>query len=179
MAAAVQRFVRDFGLLQPGTTPCGKPLSPTQAHALAVISVQPGIAQRDLGAALGLARATTSELVTQLALRNWIEQTASTRDRRQRSIRLTATGRRIAGEVDQARLTLMRSLLSSVAVDERARLVDAVEFLAETIHRYRASEILTDRGDAVAQRPGTAAQQAPVTIADCRVSRRRDSAIQR
>lgn len=31
-------FVRDFGLLQLDHTPCGKPLTTTQAHALAQIA---------------------------------------------------------------------------------------------------------------------------------------------
>jgi len=137
MGAALMRFVRDFGLLQPGHTPCGKPLTVTQAHALAAVAHQPGISQRDLGENLGLARATTSELVTQLATRGWIAQRPSTDDRRQRSLDLTAAGRRITQDVARARQSLMSDLLADLTADDRARLVDAVEFLADTAHRRR------------------------------------------
>ena len=137
MAAALMGFVRDFGLLQPDRTPCGKPLTVTQAHALAVIAAQPGISQRDLGDTLGLARATTSELVTQLARRGWISQSQSISDRRQRSIELTPTGRRITDDVAQARQSLMSDLLADLPSDDRAQLVAAVELLADTVHRQR------------------------------------------
>lgn len=138
MAAALMGFVRDFGLLQPDHTPCGKPLTVTHAHALAAIADQPGITQRDLGETLGLARATTSELVTQLANRGWITQRQSTDDRRQRSIDLNPTGRGITDDVARARQSLMSDLLADLAPDDQARLVDAVELLADTVHRHRS-----------------------------------------
>lgn len=142
MAAALMGFVRDFGLLQPDRTPCGKPLTVTQAHALAHIAERPGITQRDLGDTLGLARATTSELVTQLADRGWITQHHADTDRRQRSLELTPAGRRITGDIAAARHALMRSLLDHVPADERTQLVDAVELLATAVHQQR-----TNRGD--------------------------------
>jgi len=148
MAAAIHRFVRDFGLLQPDRTPCGKPLTVTQAHALAVIANQPDITQRDLGATLGLARATTSELISQLAIRGWISQHTSPVDRRQRSIRLTAAGRRIAIEIDDARQALMRDLVVDLSATQRARVVDAVELLADTVRRHRARSTRTAEPEA-------------------------------
>ncbi|MGD9704631.1 MAG: MarR family winged helix-turn-helix transcriptional regulator [Acidimicrobiia bacterium] len=137
MGTAVMAFVRDFGLLQPDRTPCGKPLTVTQAHALAQIAVQPGISQRDLGAALGLARASASELVADLHRRGWLTQTPSDTDRRQRSLQLTASGHRITNDISDARSNLMRDLLADVPADDRARIVAAVELLAATAHRYR------------------------------------------
>lgn len=150
LAAALIGFVRDFGLLQPDHTPCGKPLTVTHAHALAAITDRPGITQRDLGENLGLARATTSELVTQLAHRGWITQRQSTDDRRQRSIDLTATGRRITGDIAKARQSLMSDLLADLAPDDRSRLVDAVELLADTVHRHRTrGRTITESGHEV------------------------------
>lgn len=139
MAAALMGFVRDFGLLQPDRTPCGKPLTVTQAHALAHIAERPGITQRDLGDTLGLARATTSELVTQLADRGWITQHPADTDRRQRSLELTPAGRRITGDIAAARHALMRSLLDHVPADERTQLVDAIELLAAAVHQHRTA----------------------------------------
>lgn len=148
MAAALMGFVRDFGLLQPDRTPCGKPLTVTQAHALAYIAERPGITQRDLGDTLGLARATTSELVTQLADRGWITQHHADTDRRQRSLELTAAGQRITGDIAAARHALMRSLLDHVPVDERTQLVDAIELLATAVHQHRTTSSDNTQGQA-------------------------------
>ena len=137
MGAAVMGFVRDFGLLHPDQTPCGRPLTVAQAHALAQIEAHPGITQRDLGATLGLARATTSELVADLVARGWLTQTPSESDRRQRCLELTAAGRRIHDDVGAVRRRLMRDLLAELPPAEQARLVDAVELLADTARRYR------------------------------------------
>jgi len=148
MAAALMGFVRDFGLLQPDRTPCGNPLTVTQAHALAHIAQRPGITQRDLGDTLGLARATTSELVTQLADRGWITQHHAGTDRRQRSLELTPAGQRIAGDIAAARHALMRSLLDHVPADERTRLVDAIELLATIVHQHRTASSDNTQGRA-------------------------------
>jgi DNA-binding MarR family transcriptional regulator len=137
LASALMGFVRDFGLLQPDRTPCGKPLTVSQAHALALIADLPGITQRDLGDTLGLARASISELVTQLADRGWITQHRGDTDRRQRSIRLTAAGQGITDDVASARRSLMNSLLDRVPVGDRADLVSAVERLADTVRQHR------------------------------------------
>ena len=139
MAAALMGFVRNFGLLQPDRTPCGKPLPVTQAHALANIAERPGITQRDLGDTLGLARATTSELVTQLADRDWITQHHADTDRRQRSLELTAAGQRITDDIAAARHALMRSLLEHAPADKRTGLVDAIELLAAAVHQHRTA----------------------------------------
>jgi DNA-binding MarR family transcriptional regulator len=137
MGAAVMGFVRDFGLLHPDQTPGGMPLTVAQAHAITQIGANPGITQRNLGATLGLARATTSELVADLVARGWLTQTPSETDRRQRCLGLTAAGRRIHDDVAAVRRRLMDDLLAELPVEEQARLVDAVELLADTAHRYR------------------------------------------
>jgi DNA-binding MarR family transcriptional regulator len=139
MGTALMGFVRDFGLLQPDRTPCGKPLTVTQAHALAHIADDPGITQRDLGDTLGLARATTSELVAQLADRGWITQHPSETDRRQRSLQLTPGGTRITTDVAAARQALMRELLAHVPQGDRERFVDSIELLASAVHQYRTT----------------------------------------
>jgi DNA-binding MarR family transcriptional regulator len=139
MATALMGFVRDFGLLQPDRTPCGKPLTVTQAHALTHIAERPGITQRDLGDTLGLARATTSELVTQFADRGWITQHHADTDRRQRSLELTPAGQRITDDIAAARHALMRSLLEHVPADKRTGLVDAIELLAAATHQHRTA----------------------------------------
>jgi DNA-binding MarR family transcriptional regulator len=137
-ASAIMTFVRDFGLLQPDTTPCGKPISVTQAHALACIASRSTTNQRDLGVTLGLARATTSELVAQLIDRGWAARSTVEGDRRQRHLELTEAGRRMASDVAEARHELMRELLTELNADDRARVVESAELLATLVHRHRA-----------------------------------------
>jgi DNA-binding MarR family transcriptional regulator len=84
-----------------------------------------------------LARATTSELVADLVARGWLTQTPSETDRRQRCLGLTAAGRRIHDDVAAVRRRLMGDLLAELPLEEQARLVVAVELLADTARRYR------------------------------------------
>jgi len=92
--ANLVEFVRSFGLLQPDRTPCGQPLHVSQAHALALIAGDPLISQHGLTVSLGLARATVSELVTELCERGWVTRERATTDRRVWRLELTdALGR--------------------------------------------------------------------------------------
>lgn len=137
MADALRRFVRDIGLLEPGRTPCGTPLTVTQAHALAEVRSAPDITQRRLADTLGLAKASLSEVVADLVARGWLDQRPAAEDRRQRCLRLTAAGERVADEVAAARQGLMAGLLAQVDPAGRAELVRSLELLAATVGDYR------------------------------------------
>lgn len=131
-------FVRSFGLLQPERTPCGQPLHVSQAHALREIAVRPGITQNELGRELGLARATVSELVSQLAERGWITRTPAEGDRRVRCLDLTASGVKIAAEIADARRDLLAGILAGVSEPDRAALIVAIDRLALSARDHAA-----------------------------------------
>ena len=124
--ANLVEFVRSFGLLQPDRTPCGQPLHVSQAHALAIIAGNPVISQHDLTVSLGLARATVSELVTELCDRGWVTRERATTDRRVQRLELTDAGRTIAAQVAAARRALMVGVLDALKTDERAAITDAL-----------------------------------------------------
>ncbi|WP_220500084.1 MarR family transcriptional regulator [Thermomonospora cellulosilytica] len=69
---AVARFVRSFGLLQPDRTPCGRPIPPSEAHALGELARAGELRQVDLVCRLRLEKSTTSRLVGQLVSRGWV-----------------------------------------------------------------------------------------------------------
>jgi DNA-binding MarR family transcriptional regulator len=124
--ANLVEFVRSFGLLQPDRTPCGQPLHVSQAHALAIIAGNPGIGQHDLTVALGLARATVSEMVSELCARGWVTRERAATDRRVQRLDLTTSGRTIAQQAAEARRALMIGVLDALEPDERATVTDAL-----------------------------------------------------
>ena len=137
LAAAVMSFVRNIGLLQPNRTPCGKPLSVSQAHAIHEIRTRPGITQRDLANDLGLAAPTVSELVAQLTDRGWVSQAPSETDRRQRRLTVTEAGREVTDDIAKARRNLILEVVASLTPEERTMVVGATELLADGAQRRR------------------------------------------
>ncbi len=137
LAAAVMSFVRNIGLLQPNRTPCGKPLSVSQAHALHEIRTQPGITQRDLANDLGLAAPTVSELVAQLTDRGWVNQAPSEADRRQRRLTVTEAGREVTEAIAKARRNLILEVVAELTPEERTLVVGATQLLAEGAQQRR------------------------------------------
>jgi DNA-binding MarR family transcriptional regulator len=141
LSDAVVSFVRNFGLLQSGQTPCGQPLTVSQAHALAEIEARPGITQRDLARALGLARATVSELVAQLINRGWVNQIASKNDRRQRRLTVTEEGREVTEDIAKARRNLILDVVAGFSAVERTLVVGAAQLLADGAQQQRDKTI--------------------------------------
>ncbi len=141
LSDAVVSFVRNFGLLQSGQTPCGQPLTVSQAHALAEIEARPGITQRDLARALGLARATVSELVAQLINRGWVNQIASKKDRRQRRLTVTEEGREVTEDIAKARRNLILDVVAGFSAVERTLVVGAAQLLADGAQQQRDKTI--------------------------------------
>lgn len=64
-------FVRAFGLHQPDRTPCGEPISVSQAHALTELSVH-DLNQAELARRLRLDRSVVSRLADALEERGWL-----------------------------------------------------------------------------------------------------------
>ncbi|MGO1769591.1 MAG: MarR family winged helix-turn-helix transcriptional regulator [Microbacterium sp.] len=74
-------------------------VSSVQYAVLHVLSRTPGASQAHLGSALGLDRSTIADLVARMARRELLVRTASTTDRRQKSLALTALGERTLAEL--------------------------------------------------------------------------------
>ena len=126
-------LVRAFGLHQGDRTPCGKPVSVAEAHTLLELSRHGPLSQRDLAAWLRLEKSTVSRLVAQLEQREWLVRERSEDDKRVLLLALTPEGRRIAGELAEARRARFARLLAALPEKEREPVLRALVVLVEAI----------------------------------------------
>ncbi len=126
-------FIRSFGLLRPDTTPCGQPLSVSEAHALRDLSRLDGCSQTDLGNVLHLEKSTVSRLVNQLKTRGWVECDRDPDDRRVVRVRLTGQGRRVAGQVAASRSAYFARIVEGIPPAERETVITAFETVVKAL----------------------------------------------
>lgn len=131
---ALMMFVRGFGLHDPERTPCGQPMSVSEAHALTELAERPTMRQRELGRRLHLQKSTVSRLVGQLAARGWVQRAAAVDDGRGVSIALTACGANVATQVQAARRVRCESLLAGIPPSQRANVLAALRVLTEAVN---------------------------------------------
>jgi DNA-binding MarR family transcriptional regulator len=142
LQARLVAFIRAFGLHQPDTTPCGKPIPVSEAHALMELARdhdqdQP-LGQHELARRLRLQKSTVSRLVTQLTQRGWVERERDPDDGRATLLRLTAAGQTAAGELAAARTATFNRLLDAIPTPERDNVLRALHVLTEALHDRRA-----------------------------------------
>ena len=130
-------LIRAFGLHQGDRTPCGKPVSVAEAHALLELSRHTPLAQRDLAAWLRLEKSTVSRLVAQLVAQSWVLREPSAADGRVLLLSLTAEGQRIAGELAAARRARFERLLQAIPAARRDAIAGALGLLVEAIDASR------------------------------------------
>lgn len=126
-------FIRAFGLLRPDTTPCGRSLSVSEAHALLEISRNQALSQGALGQRLRLEKSTVSRLVSQLQRHDWVERTRDPVDGRAVRLQLTAQGRQVAEQVATARSVHFARLTEQIPEDEREAVVHAIRVLTQAL----------------------------------------------
>jgi DNA-binding MarR family transcriptional regulator len=129
----VVAFVRAFGLHRPSETPCGKPVPVSEAHALAELARDGGLTQRDLAARLRLEKSTVSRLAGQLVARGWAERERHPTDGRAVLLRLTESGERVAGEIEEARRRRFAELLDRIPEDAREDVLRVLGTLQEAL----------------------------------------------
>ena len=129
----VVAFVRAFGLHRGDETPCGRPLSVSEAHALMELRRRPLLAQNDLGTRLRLEKSTVSRLVAQLAERGWVERARDENDGRVLRLRLTERGAHVADEVDEARRRKFEALLARIPEEEQESVERALDVLVRAL----------------------------------------------
>jgi DNA-binding MarR family transcriptional regulator len=121
--------VRALGLIRPDTTPCGQPLSLTEAHTISELLDHGPLTQQALADRLRLQKSTVSRLVDQLDGDGTVERTPNPADRRSVLIALTAAGRRKAERLRQAQTDLFKRLLADTSAEDRRRLIEALDKL--------------------------------------------------
>jgi DNA-binding MarR family transcriptional regulator len=126
-------FVRDFGLHDPERTPCGQPMSVSEAHALTELARRPELRQQELGDRLRLQKSTVSRLVSQLTGRGWVQRARAADDGRGIVLALTDRGARVAAQVVAARRSRCEDLLNNIPSERRAEVLDALRVLKEAV----------------------------------------------
>jgi DNA-binding MarR family transcriptional regulator len=134
--ALLQAFIRRFGLLAGDQTPCGKPLPPSDAHALMCLleSGEDGLPQNAIAARLGVDKSTASRLVSRLVERGHATD-ATSEDARARPIRLTRSGVRVAKEVETASRRRFGAVLEAIPARRRAEVVQALREIVAALDR--------------------------------------------
>lgn len=132
LTARVMAFVRAFGLHQPEQTPCGEPISVSQAHALTELAAEP-LNQAELARRLRLDRSVVSRLADTLTERGWLERRAHPHDQRAVQLVLTDEGRRAADRLAGARRARMATLLDAVPAEERVAVLHALDVLTSSL----------------------------------------------
>ncbi len=133
LQAQMIALVRAFGLHQGDRTPCGKPVSVAEAHALLELSRHAPLAQSELAAWLRLEKSTVSRLVAQLEQREWLVRVRSEADKRVLLLTLTDEGQRIAGELAEARHARFARLMAAIPEEQRDNVSRALAILVEAI----------------------------------------------
>jgi DNA-binding MarR family transcriptional regulator len=137
LRAAVQRFIRGFGVLQDAQTPCGKPMHTSHAHTLMILLATDGegLHQAELGRQLGIDKSNASRLVAQLAAKGHVSVTAVAEDARIKRVRLTAKGTRVAASVDAASRQRFADLLAGIAPRRRKTVLAGLSYLTQALER--------------------------------------------
>jgi DNA-binding MarR family transcriptional regulator len=132
-------FVRAFGLHQTERTPCGEPISVSQAHALTELAAQP-LTQAELARRLRLDRSVVSRLADTLKERAWLRRDRHPHDQRAVQLVLTDRGRAAADRLAGARRARLATLLDGVPPAERDNVLRALEVLTDSVSKTRDRE---------------------------------------
>jgi DNA-binding MarR family transcriptional regulator len=106
-------------------------LSPHQVRALRVVCEREETRISDLAEALHIAPRSATEVADGLQERGLVERTSDPRDRRVVILRLTAAGRRVRVEVDEARSAESRELFGRLPAGDRAALARMLRLLSD------------------------------------------------
>jgi DNA-binding MarR family transcriptional regulator len=106
-------------------------VTPIQWGILTILAENPGVGQVEIADELGLDRSNVANVVDRLIRRGLLKQATSTQDRRKKSIRITAAGRKLMHVFEPKARRAQRRLLELLSAEERrtfmsllARLVD-------------------------------------------------------
>lgn len=132
LRALVQRFVRDFGLLDDARTPCGQPMKTSSAHALMILLQVgiDGIHQAALARQLGIDKSNVSRLMRQLLAKGHVVITTSPdEDARLKRIKLSPRGKRLAMQVDDASRLRFATLFARLSATQRRTAIAGLKTL--------------------------------------------------
>ena len=127
-------LTRAFGWHRPMSTPCGKPVSIADAHALLELSYGKPLSQNELAERLNLSKSTVSRLVTNQVKRGWVERQRNANDGRAVDLTLTKAGQKMAAEMAEARQKRMADILRELSAENLPQVQQSLRHLLEAIH---------------------------------------------
>ncbi len=149
-------LIRAFGLHEPDRTPCGQPMSVSEAHALMELDNQSRLlSQNELAVRLRLEKSTVSRLVAQLQRRGWVDQDPASNDGRVRLLTLTEAGQRAANLLSQARRSKYERLFSAIPEEEREAVFHAFKVVTSAL----STDDMSNSADENQEREGANATQ--------------------
>ena len=104
-------------------------LTPAQYGVLCVIKDQPGIDQSTLARALAFDKVTVLRVLKGLEERGLCERALSTGDRRQRSVRLTASGQALLRQASEPVQQAYETLMSPFSAEQRTQFLALLQQL--------------------------------------------------
>lgn len=134
---AVQAFVRNFGLLNQDATPCGQPMSPSQAHALQVLGESESLTLQGLADCLHLDKSTASRMISQLVARQWVRRVQNPENRREVLLGLSEQGETVLADIMTSSDTMYRSILGHIPVDQHEQVLEALRLLTAAVKKGR------------------------------------------
>lgn len=137
----VQDFLRGFGVLSEGRTPCGKVIPISQAHALMVLLASherddPPM-QAEIARELGLDKSSAARLCARLCDSGHVVRMPCAKDRRAWRLRLTEPGLRLARSIEAASRAQFDRLLSALPADKQRLVIDSMAALNEAVRTTR------------------------------------------
>jgi DNA-binding MarR family transcriptional regulator len=115
-------------------------VTPQQAETLQLIAEKGAISTSQLAVILGIDPSTASRNLAGLEKAGLVQRKKGTEDGRQTDIRLTPKGKRAADSATQGANQAFASLLERLPRQERQRITDALEIVAQVIDGESTSE---------------------------------------
>jgi len=125
------QLVRSLWLHKPEETPCGQPISATEAHAMLEIARESGITQNGLSSRLRLEKSTISRIVAMLERRGWIRRQRDEKDARFIRLVLTPRGTKANTNIAASRRAKFDKIFNAVPPQRGSGLVEALSLLLE------------------------------------------------
>jgi DNA-binding MarR family transcriptional regulator len=129
----IRAFIRRFGLLDQSRTPCGLPMTVSDAHALVEVLHSPGIEPLELSKRLGLSKSAVSRLLFRLKRRGQVRREKDKNDGRAYNLHLTEKGKRTANLIDRESLVMFGTILSGMSEPEARQLLNSLSLLIQAI----------------------------------------------
>ncbi|MEX2355985.1 MAG: MarR family transcriptional regulator [Thermaerobacterales bacterium] len=126
-------LIRAFGLHRPDRTPCGQPISVSEAHTLMELDLHGALSQTDLARCVQLDKSTVSRLVHTLERRHWISRSRCDRDGRVRLLRLTEQGKRMAEQLRAAQGIKFSTVLERIPAERQEAVLEVLDVLVQAM----------------------------------------------